>query len=410
MITLLAAAMLGCGTAPDLQPPPEVTDPVDTLPYVGGFQDGGFCDVQAAFQVGCIVGCHSGLVPEAGLDLETDPYGAIVGVVGGDSGKILIDPGQPANSWLLQKMEGDLEAADGEIMPPDSAYGELMAPVVDRWIRDGALNDCVPGQTEPPTYDPGERYHPPTWAVAEEHGLAANIQTGGDCRGCHGTGLDGGSSGVSCDSCHDPTWRTDCTFCHGGQDNETGAPPEDMDGETVDISFPAHTQHVFGDRHLQYDCSECHAPRGDVLDPGHVFDDVTAGFGELFYNLGISPVSTYLFGQCGNVYCHGNGRGNNGTGRVGETYDCDSCHPDSTTPNEWVGMSGRHDLHMEQGDIFCSDCHTQTVDEAQAIIAPEYHVNGLKEVVPVGPVWNGVTCSGSCHNHNHNASDWPDNL
>ena len=36
---------------------------------------------------------------------------------------------------------------------------------------------------------------------------------------------------MSCDDCHDEGWRTDCVFCHGGVDDTTGAPPEDIRDE-----------------------------------------------------------------------------------------------------------------------------------------------------------------------------------
>jgi predicted CxxxxCH...CXXCH cytochrome family protein len=392
-----------CGQPPALEGPgPDPDTELTDLPYVNGFQQGGFCEVQSVFQVGCVVGCHSGLVPEGDLDLETDPYSALVGVYS-QGGKLLVDPGQPGNSFLLAKMEGDLAPSDGAIMPPEGAYGELMAPVIEKWIKDGAPAEC--GDPVVETYPEDERYHPDDWTQPDRHGLAANLQTDGDCRGCHGDQLDGGNAGVSCDTCHDPGWRDNCTFCHGGTDNQTGAPPQDIDNNTVGISFPAHSEHVYGDDHVQYGCSECHEPRGDVLDPGHIFQDLTAGYGEVSYGNGLSLYATYLFGSCSNVYCHGTGQGDDGSVTVGDTMYCYSCHADITVAAQWQYMSGEHETHLQEG-VTCSECHGQTTDAAQNIVGPTYHVNGIVEMVPVGVQYDGTTCQGACHGHNHGNDTW----
>ena len=63
-------------------------------------------------------------------------------------------------------------------------------------------------------------YHPEGFAAAEVHGPELKLHTQ-DCRACHGNDLKGGSAEVSCDSCHEPEWRTDCVYCHGGSENAT---------------------------------------------------------------------------------------------------------------------------------------------------------------------------------------------
>jgi hypothetical protein len=66
------------------------------------------------------------------------------------------------------------------------------------------------------------------------HAYAANQNLAG-CQSCHGPALDGvgGSTAVSCASCHGATWKTGCTTCHGGTDSQTGAPPRTTWGHSA---------------------------------------------------------------------------------------------------------------------------------------------------------------------------------
>ena len=96
-----------------------------------------------------------------------------------------------------------------------------------------SVSDMGNDRTLTPTPTPSNgRHHPDGWAAADTHGLAAKFVQE-DCRSCHGLQLDGGPVGVSCDGCHQPNWKTTCTFCHGGTDNQTGAPPRDITNATA---------------------------------------------------------------------------------------------------------------------------------------------------------------------------------
>jgi len=399
--------LIGCfGAAPDRGETPTVVvpDPGGTPPYGGGFLEGEFCDVQSVYQVACVVGCHSAEVVAGGLDLDTDPHGATVGVQG--DGGILVSPGNPAGSVLYSEMIGE----GGSSMPPSGLLDGSFTGVIGSWISNGALDDCQQGGVDTggtPTPPDDAPYHPLGWEEGGVHGVANNLQQDKDCRECHGQQLDGGTSDQSCDECHDPGWRTNCTFCHGGVDNLTGAPPEDIDNNPVSTAFPPHTEHVTGQNHPPYGCTQCHAQRFDVLTPGHIFDDVTAGYGELYYNNGLSQYATYLFGTCSNMYCHGSGRADDGVVTVGQTMYCTSCHPDAETSVEaqWEQMSGRHADHLDEG-ILCYECHSTTTNANQQIINPLQHVDGVKNVVPIGVVWNGATCTGECHNEAHDNENW----
>ncbi|MEN0063486.1 MAG: hypothetical protein AAGA48_15145 [Myxococcota bacterium] len=416
MTRLMPLFLMGCQLFPWFEEE-EPLPPIDNLPtgplptdqeFQGGFLIGQFCDVQSVFQVSCVTGCHSGAVPGGGLDLDTAPYEAIVNVPAAN-GRPLVAPGNPNGSWLYTKMVGPFGPNDGQIMPPNGALDAVFTNVIYDWINEGAPNDCVPG-VPPDPGDPNVNPHPPGWAEPEAHGLAANLQTDGDCRSCHGADLLGGS-GVSCDECHEPGWRTNCTYCHGGVDNVTGAPPEDIDNSPVSLAFAPHTTHVTGGvaySHPAYGCSSCHAQRIDVLTPGHIFDDVTPGYGELDYTGGLSPVATYLGGTCANVYCHGSGRFDDGFVSVGDPMYCYSCHPDGLQSQlaDWQQMSGRHAFHMTEAEAQCYECHPQTTDAEQAIVNGDYHVDGIKQVQPNGITYVGGTCTGVCHEHEHEQDTW----
>lgn len=396
------------------EPAPVVVPPyvplTTTQEYPEGFVEGQFCAVRSIFEVGCVTGCHSAIVSEGNLDLQTDPYYSIVYRQSSQSpGSLLILPRNPDQSLLYQKMLDHQLPTQGGVMPPQGALDPFFLVPIQDWILAGAPFDCDPGPPPEETYVGDVPHHPVGWEDPAQHGHAANLQTDGDCRSCHGEQLDGGTAEVSCDSCHPPEWRTNCTYCHGGEQDETGAPPKDIDGQTNPdlISFTSHTTHIYGDDHYAYGCNQCHYKPTDVLTPGHVFADVTAGYGELDYTGGYAPISTYYQGTCSNVYCHGDGYQTLGTATDGDgPKACYDCHADVTTPQYWPQMSGRHDLHLAQVGAQCYECHQQVVDQNQTIIYPQYHVDGQAQVQPIGVVWNGATCTGACHDHDHDNENW----
>lgn len=371
---------VGVDPPPTTSPPPTASD---------------FCAVQAVFQAECVV-CHNPTLFQGDLDLETDPYGATVGVVSAAFGAVLVEPGSPDGSLLYRKMAGTQDALEGDPMPPTASVTAAQLDTVLAWIDDGAAAGC-----DTPITTTTGAYHPPGWDAADVHGLATNLQTEQDCRSCHGNDLSGGTSTVACDDCHDAGWETDCTFCHGGGANNTGAPPEDIDNQSNPnmISFPGHTAHVTETNHGAYDCTECHDKPTEALDPGHLFDDPTAGVAELNFGPGaISDNGTYNAGSCGNLWCHGDGAGDNGTANVTDgPRSCESCHRTS-------GLNGHHSDHLDEG-IDCEECHPDV--DRNGVSVPEQHVNGQVEVDPEGSVvFNGNTCSGNCHFEQHNNRSW----
>jgi predicted CxxxxCH...CXXCH cytochrome family protein len=129
--------------------------------------------------------------------------------------------------------------------------------------------------------------------------------------------------------------------------------------------------------------------------PGHIDGDNTA---EVPFDA-LNPAAQYANATCSNLYCHGNGRSDNGT--MSWTADpnltCNSCHSDGSNADS---MSGKHKKHLEE-DMGCTDCHADVVNGAMAIIAPSLHIDGARSVLmSTGGTWDPATrrCSNlACH-------------
>jgi len=89
------------------------------------------------------VGCHAGAGASAGLSLEAaSSYAQLVGITSSQAAAIQrVVPGNPNNSYLIQKMEGT--AAVGVVMPPGGALPQSDIDIVRQWITDGAIDDRV---------------------------------------------------------------------------------------------------------------------------------------------------------------------------------------------------------------------------------------------------------------------------
>lgn len=255
--------------------------------------------------------------------------------------------------------------------------------------------------------DVSGRYHPVGFAAANVHGPELNLGAQ-DCRSCHGGDLAGDIAAPSCDTCHTPetpqVWRADCTFCHGGTDSVTGAPPRDLDGSTTGITFPAHTAHMSTAMMAAIDCTDCHVKPGDMLAENHVFDD-TKGVAEMVFTAGRSPEATFADGTCSNMYCHGDGRQNGSETIAAAAMSCSGCH--GTPPG-----SGEHGEHRDDP---CSDCHNSVTKDDVTIADPALHIDGARQVVIDNPggltvtvVGGEIRCSGQCHNQgrDHENDRW----
>ena len=264
--------------------------------------------------------------------------------------------------------------------------------------------------------------HPAGWmdaANAGFHAVSANQGLAG-CGSCHGANLDGvgGPATTACATCHGPTWRTNCVMCHGGVDNQTGAPPTAIWGhETEAARVGAHTKHLAATLTAAVSCSECHPVPADALSPGHVDGSaVKMAFGPRARAGGAAPSFDAATGRCSATYCHGSYSGTYvytvwdwGTDEPVTMYasytgsraapgwsdgsaTCGSCHGNPPAAAGWwhSGSHGYLEQHRQ-----CQACHPDAISVAgvgTAITDPSRHIDG---VVDVTRDFN-TTCSG-CH-------------
>jgi predicted CxxxxCH...CXXCH cytochrome family protein len=150
------------------------------------------------------------------------------------------------------------------------------------------------------------RYHPEGYASPDRHGYAF-FKNKENCKGCHGSDYTGGTTGVSCDTCHGGSaWRTNCTFCHGGTDSDNGAPPRQVYVNTADL----HTRHIenqglsiipCGYCHKSLDCAYCHVKPVSFDDAGHI--DGVANV-SISASSGINAKYDNATKTCSSVGCH----------------------------------------------------------------------------------------------------------
>lgn len=397
--SLWACTTFACFAEPAAPNPNYTRTPSGPLPA----GDLTVCDVAAAVLIPKCSACHraGGQAP----DLSLDGARGLVNMVGA-GGAALVVPGSREQSLLYRKVAGTHTSNEGMAMPPGSPLTPALIDGVGRWIDQGAVVACTPTGPLPTP----ERHHPEGWREPGYHGLELKLRTSeADCRNCHGADLTG-DLGPSCDSCHQEGWRKNCTFCHGGTDDTSGAPPRDLSGELTNLSFRAHTAHRAATQHPSYDCSSCHTKPTEVTSPGHVFDD-TPGRAEVNFSGGFSAGATYLGqGRCSNLYCHGADIGGSGTGDHLDPPTCGSCHVVPTSdPSTYDNLSGAHKKHLDEG-LTCDRCHANTV-ERSVIIGPEAHANGAVDIrfaadVPV--TYGDRGCNGTCHGELHSGARWPD--
>ncbi len=169
----------------------------------------------------------------------------------------------------------------------------------------------------------------------------------------------------------DPGQTGGCAgICHG---DTNAAPPKDIAGNAMSPKVGAHQAHLrMSNWRRVIPCSSCHVvPQTDDA-PGHRDGD---NISEVIFTT-LNPQGTYTGITCGSLYCHGNGRGNNGTASWTSTnpMQCGSCH--SVNGNN---MSGEHSTHIEEG-VRCNRCHSTVVDQNRNIIDANLHVNGVHDV------------------------------
>ncbi len=279
-----------------------------------------------------------------------------------------------------------------------SCHGSGYAAGVDKTLHMNGVLDVAGG-------------HPAGWKEPDQHGLAALAQNLTACTTCHvGFGPVSGAAS-SCDGCHadpslygpyatgtypqHPSWRTECTFCHGGRDGASGAPPRNTHVISSDTTTPqptsdatigAHTSHVgtaasapasLHGISAGLDCTACHATRWvSALDAGHV-DKTTADV--VFNPVGATTNrGSYARPSCASTYCHGDFRGGAGTAAVqwtgafggASTLSCASCHAAPPATSATV---------PHPPNPSCGSCHT---GYAAGAVNAATHVDGAVQHTP----------------------------
>ncbi len=176
------------------------------------------------------------------------------------------------------------------------------------------------------------------------------------------------------------TAAVSCTRCHGGGQNESGAPPRDRVGRS-DTSLPsvgAHTAHV---QSAGLACTECHPdPRHGST--SHMDGRVDLAFGPLVTRDGaLTPSYDPGARTCSGVYCHGAFEGGNAGNApvwtsVGQGQAaCGTCHEAPPPPPH---------PPVSDDTESCNLCHPDTVDANGALIGPDAggkHLDGTVGVV-----------------------------
>jgi hypothetical protein len=91
------------------------------------------------------IACHTsqGRAPAAGLDLSVNAFSGLVNVASRNKpGATLVIPGDPDNSYVIQKLEGATGIVGRQMPfngPPYLTAGQIQ--IIRRWILLGAKND-----------------------------------------------------------------------------------------------------------------------------------------------------------------------------------------------------------------------------------------------------------------------------
>jgi hypothetical protein len=154
-----AIELLNCGACIDPMTDEQHCGGCDQPCGLGETCQGGTCQcsdipvsfatqVQPIFNDNCVQGnCHGGSNPKEGLDLEDgNAITHLVNVLASQcaDGRFRVEPGDPVNSYLLQKVLG-VDMCSGVQMPqtggPGAVLGDPEIDVMTAWICQGALDN-----------------------------------------------------------------------------------------------------------------------------------------------------------------------------------------------------------------------------------------------------------------------------
>ena len=305
--------------------------------------------------------CHSGPTPAGNYDT-----GSYLGVLGPGSDAVPNATAGDAGSRLLSTI--DPAAAD----QVHRSFSDVFA-TVRTWVVDCKLSFVQSSIHRGGILDPASQDFHGQLLRDQKYNFKA-------CQQCHGDDFAGGTSKVSCLSCH-AEGPTACSTCHGGLAKKSGS----------------HAHHLgAGPLGKTFGCAECHVVPAVYTDVGHIFladgsldpppAEVTLGA-----LAALTPSNTVRAAppsyepatqSCSNVYCHGAILADGAAANTRPAWngtkqaDCGSCH----------GLPPNH-----TNTLACVGCHPSVVDKDQKIIAPDKHINGA---VDFGDPTAG--CAG-CH-------------
>jgi predicted CxxxxCH...CXXCH cytochrome family protein len=213
------------------------------------------------------------------------------------------------------------------------------------------------------------------------------------CQSCHAANYDGGTTEVSCLTCHtEPTGPEACNTCHGVFANpDIIAPPNDLEDNSDSGSkgVGAHYKHAYNNSlSNNIGCFECHQQTisNDKFVHSHISPPpAKMEFGEFTHpdSLGLIPEYDFTNITCSNTYCHGAFKfgdivGNNRTVVWNSTTEkeakCGTCHGEVDADGNTItplptGHSGSWTISQ------CSICHGSVVNSEGIIIDKFKHIN-----------------------------------
>jgi hypothetical protein len=214
----------------------------------------------------------------------------------------------------------------------------------------------------------GQR-HTTGWALESEHGRAAKDRPGvlsgmGSCQACHGVDYSGGSSDISCASCHDvPAPHPAAPWLGTRNSHDT------VDEQNSPICFECHENKDSFEPAGCFNGSLCHAERtthpADWASPGQHGESAKG-------NLDAGGLE-----KC--RLCHG-GDFTGGTSEVG----CDDCH-DIDAPHPRFGWAGGGESHRTAAEVnarVCAGCHAEMEDPPDCFVANGCHDTGTEDPPP----------------------------
>ena len=334
-------------------------------------------DIEPLFATRC-GSCHTGKTAADGYDTST-----YLGVLGnGVEAAPNAAAGDPTSNLLTVL---DPATADAVHQPVSD-----VSPTVHRWVVDCQLSLVQSSIHRPGIMDP---------ASSDFHGQLIRDQKYdfGVCQKCHGDDFSGGTSKVTCLTCH-TQGPTACATCHGDLATK-GSHPFHLGAGPMKKGFA---------------CSTCHVVPTKYTDVGHIFladgsldpppVEVTLGPLAALTPPGevraAPPAYDPVTQTCTNIYCHGATLGDAaatyttpvwsapGTGQAA----CGTCHgtpPDHGNPSAAAGTTA------------CVACHPSVVDKNRNIIGDK-HVNGQ---IDFGDPAAGC---GACHGTAANPAPPPD--